>query len=225
MHLYPQIKVCGLTIPEEAVACARLGADAIGLVFYPPSPRYLELERAAEITAALPPAVAAVGVFVDPDWRFLSSVIDRCKLGVVQLHGNETPELARRIRDEWGVKVVKALFTAKAPGLDLAKDFSVAAYLVECGKGPLPGGNAEAWNWAAAADFARRYPTALAGGLAPDNVARAVAAALPAAVDASSGLESKPGRKDLTKVADFIRAVRGISPLYEASGLQPRPVF
>lgn len=225
MQPYPQIKICGLTSPEEAAACAELGADAVGLVFYPPSPRNLELAQAAAIAAALPSHVTAVGVFVNPDWSVLTSAIDRCKLGVVQLHGNETPELARRIRAELGVKVMKALFTGKTPGLDAANDFSVAAYLVECGIGPLPGGNAEAWNWGTAADFAKIHPTALAGGLTPGNVAQAIQAARPSAVDASSGLESGPGRKNISKVARFIDAVRTTSSLYDNQGIVPRPIF
>lgn len=225
MRSYPQIKICGLTNAEEAVACAQLGADAIGLVFFPRSPRHVEAEQAAAITAALPPGVTPVGVFVNPDWRFLDTVVKQCKLGGVQLHGNETPELARRVADELGVKVFKALFTGKSPGLDAANGFSVNAYLVECGKGPLPGGNAEVWNWAAAADFARNHPTVLAGGLRSDNVAQAVRAALPAAVDASSGLEATPGRKDLKKVEAFIGAVRETYPFYLETGVHPQLVF
>ncbi len=223
--IVPQIKICGLTDPDEAVACARLGADAIGLVFYPPSPRHLEMARAAEVAAALPSRVVAAGVFVDPDWELLTQAVDRCHLGVVQLHGHESPDFAARVRKKLGVTVWKGLFVAKAPYLTEADTYDVDAYLVECGKGLLPGGNAMVWNWGAAADFARAYPTVLAGGLDPDNVGRAIRAALPDAVDASSGLEARPGRKDLEKVARYIDAVKQTAAFYREQGGSPRSVF
>ena len=221
----PQIKICGLTDPEEAAACARLGADAIGLVFYPPSPRNLEMVRAAEVAAALPSHVVAAGVFVDPEWDLLVQAVDRCRLGVVQLHGDESPEFALRVREQLNITVWKALFATKAPSMSAAESYLVDAFLVECGKGPLPGGNAMVWDWGAAADFVRSYPTVLAGGLDPDNVGQAIRAALPDAVDASSGLEARPGRKDLKKVARYIDAVKQTASYYRAQGASPRPLF
>ena len=221
----PQIKICGLTVPEEATACAALGADAIGLIFFPPSPRNLALDQAARIVAALPAHVRATGVFVDATRAFLAEAIERCGLRVVQLHGNEPPDLAVWLQGQFQVKVIKALFATKAPHLDEAGRYAVAAYLVECGKGPLPGGNAMAWDWGAAADFIRRHPTVLAGGLDPDNVGRAIAAALPDAVDASSGLEATPGRKDLKKVEQFITAVRRAAEFYQDQGKRPTAIF
>lgn len=225
MNSYPQIKICGLTVPEEAAATAALGADAIGLVFFPPSPRHLELDQAERVAAALPPEVVPVGVFVNPTMDELGETIQRCGLGMIQLHGNEPPSLVRQIQERFSIRVMKGLFAAKSPSMADAETFSVAAYLVECGKGPLPGGNAEAWNWAEAAEFIKRHPTALAGGLAPDNVKQAIAAALPDAVDASSGLEASPGRKDLKKVEGFIAAVRETASFFQEQGRQPRPVF
>jgi phosphoribosylanthranilate isomerase len=221
----PQAKICGLTIPEEARQCAELGAAAIGLVFYPPSPRHVELDQAREICAALPGHVPAVGVFVNPTWEMVSQAIEQCPLGGVQLHGNEPADLAARLRATYSIKIVKALFASKAPGLTEASRYEVNAYLVECGKGRLPGGNAMVWDWGSAADFAHRYTTILAGGLAPDNVAQAIAAALPHAVDASSSLESAPGRKDLSKVEAFLTSVRQTAGLYAAKGKILRQVF
>lgn len=221
----PQIKVCGLTVPEEAAACATLGADAIGLVFYPPSPRYLELPQATTVAAALPAQVCTVGVFVDPSWGFLNEAIAACRLGAVQLHGRESGDFIDRLCRTFPVKVIKGLFATKAPRLEDADTYPASAFLVECGRGAQPGGNAQAWDWGAAADFARRYPTILAGGLTPDNVADAIAAARPAAVDASSGLEAAPGRKDLRKVERFIAAVRSTAALYEHTPAAVRPVF
>lgn len=211
---YPQIKVCGLTVAEQAKACAELGADAIGLVFYPKSPRNVSLEQAAAITSALPKHVAAVGVFVNPDVNFLHQAIEQCGLSVAQLHGNETPDFVAELRESARARIIKALFTGKPPDLNDAPKYDVDGYLVECGKGRLPGGNAMTWNWAIAEQFARSYPLVLAGGLTPANVTQAIKACLPDGVDASSGLEAGPGIKDLKKVKTFIEQVRRTRPMY-----------
>lgn len=222
---FPQIKVCGLTDPDEAAACAALGADAIGLVFHPPSPRYVTVRQAARIAAALPQGVPAVGVFVDPTWEAVSEAVAQCRLGAVQLHGAEPRAFIDRLRGTHAVRVIKVLFAARVPRLEDAGRYSVAAYLVECGRGVRPGGNALTWEWGVAAEFAQVYPTVLAGGLDPENVARAIGAALPDAVDASSGLEAGPGRKDLDKVARFVAAVRQTAPLYSARSRKLNPIF
>lgn len=213
-HTAPQAKICGLTVPEEASAIAALGASAIGLVFYPPSPRNVGLDQARIIQEALPPHVPAVGVFVDPDWDFLCRAVETCGLGGIQLHGNEPPDLVDRVRRTFNVRVIKGLFAARQPAMEDAGRYAPHAFLVEAGKGVLPGGNAETWDWAAAGSFASHNRTILAGGLNPDNVAQAMAACLPDAVDASSGLESAPGRKDLEKVKRFLSAVKRTAGIY-----------
>lgn len=222
---HPQIKVCGLTRPDEAVACADLGADAIGLVFYPKSPRNVTLEQAATITEQLPSHVAAVGVFVNPEIELLTQVITQCGLNAAQLHGAESPQFVTRVKQTTDAKIIKALFSAKAPGLNKADRYSVDAFLIECGRGQLPGGNAETWDWSLAEPFAHNYPLLLAGGLEPANVSQAIAASLPDAVDASSGLEASPGRKDLGKVAKFIHAVRQSTAGYPAGKRSIRSIF
>ena len=224
-RLYPQIKICGLTDPEEARACAQCGADAIGLVFYPPSPRHVTMEQAAAIAARLPDYVHAVGVFVNPDMGELERIIAHCGLSAVQLHGAEPPEFAGNLKNRTPAKVIKALFTAKPPGLADAYRYDVSGYLVECGKGRLPGGNAKAWNWALAEPFGRHYPLVLAGGLGPETVVRAISACWPDAVDASSGLEVAPGHKDLAKVESFIETVRQTSALYDTRNREIRSIF
>ncbi len=211
---YPQIKICGITRPDQAIACAQLGADAIGLVFYEKSPRNVTLEQAAAITAVLPPHVAAVGVFVDPDQEALIRTVDQCRLDIVQLHGSESPGFIAGLCKNLDTKIIKALFTARPPVLADAGNYDAAGYLVECGKGRLPGGNAMAWDWAVAKGFGRRYPLVLAGGLTPGNVPTAISACMPDAVDASSALEAGPGVKDLKKVAQFIARVHQTEPLY-----------
>lgn len=222
---FPYIKICGLTDPDEAAACARMGADAVGLVFYPPSPRNLEIDQAVAVAAALPARVVAAGVFVDPEWDLLAEAVSRCRLGIVQLHGRESPDVIQRVRTQLHVAVWKGLFVTKSPYMSEVDAYAADAYLVECGKGPLPGGNAMVWEWGAAADFVRSHPTVLAGGLDPDNVGRAIHAALPDAVDASSGLEARPGRKDLKKVARYIDEVKQTAAFYREKGIRPKQVF
>jgi phosphoribosylanthranilate isomerase/indole-3-glycerol phosphate synthase/phosphoribosylanthranilate isomerase len=205
---HPQVKVCGLTRVDEAQACAALGIDAVGLVFYPPSPRFVTEQRAREIADEIPASVATVGVFVDEPLDGILRKIERCRLRAVQLHGREPPELIDRLQRE-AVLVIKALFSRKSPGLARVADYTASAFLVECGSGRLPGGNAREWNWQEARAVGASRPLLLAGGLNPDNVADAIAAGLPDALDVSSGVERAPGRKDKTRVRRFMEAVAG----------------
>jgi phosphoribosylanthranilate isomerase len=201
-----QVKVCGLTRADEAVACAQAGVHAVGCVFYAKSPRCVTAAAAREIRRALPPEVSCVGVFVDEPFEGVMATASQAGLTAVQLHGNEPPVVVERLRRE-GLFVIKALFADRAPGLDEALNYSASAYLVECGRGVLPGGNAHAWEWGRAAALGERHPLILAGGLTPENAAQALRAALPDAVDVSSGVEAGPGRKDIRKVEQFIAAV------------------
>jgi len=212
---YPQVKICGLTLPHEAAQCAALGADAIGVVFFPRSPRHVTADQARAVVAALPETVAAVGVFVNASFSTIMARVECCGLSMAQLHGRESAGLAARLKTE-GVGVIKSLLVDGKPGFDDASGFDVDGYLVECAKGPLPGGNAMAWDWGVARDFGNRLPLVLAGGLSPDNVADAIGSALPAAVDVSSGVEASPGRKDPDRVARLIAAVRSTADLYAA---------
>jgi phosphoribosylanthranilate isomerase len=208
MSLYqPEIKICGLTRADHAVACAEAGADAIGLVFYPPSPRNLTPRQAREISLALPDRIARVGVFVDSPVPEILKRVDDCGLTTVQLHGQESPEVVDALCSR-GIRVIKALFIHKPPFISEVLHYHPeTTFLVECGKGRLPGGNALTWNWSAVKSFGLTYPLILAGGLGPDTIARAVSEADPDAVDVSSGVESGPGCKDILKVRALIRAI------------------
>jgi phosphoribosylanthranilate isomerase len=220
MNLYrPEIKICGLTYADEAVACAEAGADAIGLVFYPPSPRHLTPQQAREISMALPEHIARVGVFVDRPVSDILKRIDDCGLTAVQLHGQESPDVVMALCDR-GIQVIKALFIHKPPLVCEASRYPAAAFLVECGKGRLPGGNALTWNWGEVKSFGLSYPLILAGGLSPDTISQAVFEAGPDAVDVSSGVEVSPGRKDIQKVRALINAISHCS-----IGRQPRRIW
>ena len=207
MGSIPQIKICGLTIPEQARACADLGADAVGLIFYPKSPRFVDPESARAVCAALPPRVATVGVFVDEPLETIMATVRSCKLTAVQLHGRETPDLVQQLAGQ-SITVIKALYVEGEPSMDTAETFPAHAFLIECRKGILPGGNAMTWDWGAARDFGRRHPLVLAGGLDPENIGNAIHDAAPDAIDVSSGVEASPGIKDMKKVERFIQAVR-----------------
>ena len=202
----PQVKICGLTRVSEAQACVALGASAIGCVFYPPSPRNLTMVQARRICAALPPEAVSVGVFANATYDHIVQTVSFCSLQAVQLHGQEPPDLIAQLHRA-GLTVYKTLFSTRPPFLADADQYRASAYLVEYGQGRLPGGNAEAWNWQEARDVARTHPLILAGGLAPENVAAAIAMCEPDAVDVSSSVEAFPGRKDLDRVKAFIDQV------------------
>ena len=205
------LKVCGLTRPDNALECVAAGAQIIGLVFHDASPRNLSRDQAREITRILPQGVPAWGVFVDKSYEFIMERVARCHLDAVQLHGKESPELVSRLKGE-GLGVIKALFGARAPGFETAHTFSDAdAILVEYGKGTLPGGNAESWDYRRATGLTGQQPLVLAGGLTPENIATALAQARPAAVDVSSGVESDFGIKNPDRVNTLARAIQAFT--------------
>jgi len=205
-NFIPQVKICGLTLVEQALQCVNLGADAIGCVFYPKSPRHLTDHRAGEICSAVRDRVKTVGVFVNETFSSIMRRVEYCHLSAVQLHGQESSELVRRLCNQ-NLQVIKALFIDGYPSLKDAENYPASAFLVECGRGKLPGGNALQWNWDQARSFGEKYPLIIAGGLSPENVSHAIKVSYPHAVDVSSGVESSPGHKDIDKVSLFLDAV------------------
>ncbi len=198
-----QVKICGLTDPDVALECANLGADAIGLVFYPPSPRFVVDALALEISLALPEHVARVGVFVNDSFECIMHKVRDCGLTMAQLHGHESPEMAARLEEE-GVGVIKAFFVNNTPSFAAIGQYRASACLVECAGEKLPGGNAKTWAWRTARGISERMPLVLSGGLNPDNVSQAISDAMPDALDVSSGVEVSPGIKDMGKVKRFL---------------------
>ncbi len=204
----PWIKICGLTQVDNALEVAASGADAIGLVFFEKSPRNVTPDQAGQICTALPASVKTIGVFVNESYDAIMEKVGRCGLSGVQLHGNEPPGLVEKLVKE-DLVVIKALFAAKTPFLTQSREYENADYvLVEYGKGNLPGGNAESWNYEILSQMETRIPVILAGGLTPENVRQAIDACHPAGVDISSGVEKSHGIKDIEKVKAFINAVR-----------------
>lgn len=209
-----EVKICGITDEEAMDAAIEAGADYVGLVFFPPSPRNVSAERAAELVEFTPGEVTKVGLFVDPDDSTLDSVLTRVRLDLLQLHGAETPERVEAIRLEYGLPVMKVLSVSEAADLDAAEPYlAVADRLLFDAKPPkgalLPGGNAVSFDWTILAGRKWGLPWMLAGGLTSANVAEAIRISGAFAVDVSSGVESAPGIKDALKIQAFIRAVRG----------------
>jgi phosphoribosylanthranilate isomerase len=204
-----KIKICGITNLEDALLAAALGADALGFIFYPKSPRKVAPEAARQIIAQLPPFVAAVGVFVDEDAAVVRDLAARVGLDWVQLHGEESPDYCRSL----GRRVIKAFRIQDAESLrPLAayRDAAQALLLDTYKKGQV-GGTGAVFDWRLAREAKQYGPIILAGGLTPENVAQAIAAVLPAAVDAASGTEAAPGKKDPEKLRAFIAKVKGVS--------------
>lgn len=207
----PIVKICGLT-DEDAVATAvENGADMIGFVFFEKSPRNVSPDAVIEMLEDLPEDVQVVGLFVDPTDAEINRVMQRVRLDIVQLHGNETPERVDEIRLEFAVEVIKAIGVASAEDLKAAEAYVEAAdYLLFDAKPPAgadrPGGNANSFPWSLMKGWTHSAPWLLAGGLTPQNVAQALAESGAPGVDVSSGVESAPGVKDADKIAAFIAA-------------------
>ncbi len=196
-----RVKICGITHIDDALHAAESGADALGFVFYAKSPRHLTPEQARGIIATLPPFVTTVGLFVNEEPTRLRDISAYCGLDIVQLHGDEGPS-ACSIPPR---RVIKALRIKDAASLLGHADYQVSALLLDAWVAGSYGGTGEMFNWSLAADVARQRPVILAGGLTPENVAAAVRAVRPYAVDVSSGVEAAAGRKDPEKVAAFIK--------------------
>ena len=199
-----RVKICGITRSEDLQAAARAGADAIGLVFYPPSPRFLSVERAVEIRDALPPFVSAVALFVNPDAAQVAQVLGRVRPAMLQFHGEETPQFCA----QFGVPYIKACRVRKgADLLEYLRPFSTAAGWLLDSHVEEYGGVGERFDWSLA-PAVRDRPIILAGGLTRDNVAEAIRHVRPWGVDVTSGVESAKGVKDVAKIAAFIAEVR-----------------
>lgn len=200
-----RVKICGITSPADAQAAARLGADAIGLVFYEPSPRSVTIEQASAIAASVPPFVARVALFVNPAAAAVRAVLDGARIDLVQFHGEEDSAFCAG----FGVPYLKAVRVRK--GLNLLECLSpfrdAAGWLLDAYRPDYYGGTGETFDWGVVpAGLAR--PVVLSGGLTVGNVAEAVRRVRPWAVDVSSGVESSKGVKDADKMAAFIEGVR-----------------
>jgi len=206
-----RIKICGLTDPGEAREVACLGVDAIGLVFAR-SPRKVEPETARAIVAALPPLVQSVGVFVNETAEDIRRMVDFCGLDLVQLHGEEPPDVCAALFP----RVIKAVRVRSREDIVRAVPYRdvVRGFLLDAHSEKGHGGTGETfdWNLAIEAREVLSRPIVLAGGLRPENVREAVGMVRPWGIDASSGVETSPGRKDLYRVRSLVEAARSVEP-------------
>jgi phosphoribosylanthranilate isomerase len=203
-----RVKICGITRIEDGLAAVRSGADAIGFVFDPSSPRFIDGDRAADIARALPPFVTRVGLFVDADAGFVRRMLEAVPLDLLQFHGGEAPAFCQR----FGRPYIKAI--AMGEGVDIAyaaEHYTEAsALLLDAFVPGIPGGTGERFDWERVPEDIG-MPVVLAGGLTPQNVAQAISTVRPYAVDVSSGVEREKGIKDPARIEAFIQEVNRLS--------------
>ena len=205
-----QVKICGISDASGMAAAAEAGADLVGFVFFPPSPRAVTPAQAAAIAA---PGPARVGLFVDPTDDAIAAVLAALPLDAIQLHGEEAPARCAEVKARFGLPVMKALGIAGHDDLAALGAYAPAVdrFLLDAKAppgAPLPGGNAAPFDWSVLAGAAIPRPWLLAGGLTPGNVAEAIRIAGAPGVDVSSGVEAARGVKDPARIAAFVAAAR-----------------
>lgn len=201
-----RVKVCGITNLDDALAAAEAGADALGFNFYPRSPHYIKAFAATRIVTSLPPFVTPVGVFVNASQRRLRSVAARCAIHTVQLHGDELPAAVRALAP---LAVIKAFAVGRGFYPQVLKQYhGCAAFLLDTQVKGQRGGTGKIFDWQQARRATPYGRVILAGGLTPENVADAIATVRPYGVDVCTGVERRPGKKDLRRLREFIRQAR-----------------
>ncbi len=192
-----EIKICGISSPDDALVAVESGADALGFIFYPPSPRYVSPEVAAQIIRTVAGTVTTVGVFVNADVKTVMDTITLCRLDLIQIHGNESPEYCRQFPSS---RIIKACAPRTEHDLADLDRYDVRAFLIDTHDPNQHGGTGRLSNWTVASLIAKSHPLILAGGLTPENISEAITAVSPHAVDINSGVERAPGKKDPEKI-------------------------
>lgn len=202
-----RVKICGLTRPEDIDAAVSDGADAIGLVFYEPSPRAVSIAQARELAARVPAFVTVTGLFVNPERKWVEQVLEAVPLDLLQFHGDEPAEFCASFGRRW----IKAVRVREAGQIEAAfQEYrNASGLLVDAWDPNRYGGTGQSFNWSLI-PAERPLPLILAGGLTFANVADAIEQVRPWAVDVSGGVESGKGRKDATKLTDFFNEVRRV---------------
>jgi len=200
------VKICGITNAEDVRVAVEAGADAIGFIFVPNTPRYIEVADAQQIAAGIPERVKKVGVFVNDSVEAVNRAVREVPLDLVQLHGDETASFARLVE----APIIKAIRVRGAIDVEGFRAYKASAYLLDTYVEDAHGGTGKAFDWALALPVVNAgLRVLLSGGLGPENVAEAVRRVRPFGVDVSSGVEASPGRKDSEKVRAFIENARG----------------
>ena len=209
-----RIKICGITRNSDALAAVEAGADALGLVFYAESPRAVTVSEAQHIIHGLPPMVTLVGLFVNASAELVREAYTSLPLGLLQFHGDEDAHYCAAFERPW-MKAIRVANDSNVAAMMLPYE-GASALLLDTYKAGTPGGTGDTFNWDQAPSQ-RKCPLVLAGGLNPKNVAAAVAAVRPYAVDVSGGVEQSPGIKDYQKMSQFVSAVRSADLAREKS--------
>jgi phosphoribosylanthranilate isomerase len=204
-----EIKICGITRLEDALCAAEYGANAVGFIFHPASPRYITAEKVKAIVAGLPEGIMTVGVFVNREADEVEKTVALCGLDLIQLHGDESPEYCRRFPHE---RVIKAVFPRTPANLRGFDVYKVRAFLADARDAGRYGGTGKRPDWELAARLRESHPLILAGGLDAGNIAEALVAVSPHAVDINSGCERAPGIKDHDRMRQIIGMIRGAGP-------------
>jgi phosphoribosylanthranilate isomerase len=202
-----RVKICGLTSLDDAHQAVELGAWALGMIFWPQSPRVCPIEQAEAIGAQLHRRVELAGVFVNATLDEVAATADLCRFSLLQLHGDEGPAYCQEAARRTGCRVIKAARVRHAEDVQAVRAFRTDFHLLDARSEKAPGGTGESFDWELAKLHPKTPPVVLSGGLTPDNVAQAIGVAEPFAVDTASGTEAEPGRKDSAKVTAFFRAV------------------
>jgi phosphoribosylanthranilate isomerase len=204
------VKICGVTNRADAELAADLGAWAVGLIFHAPSPRACTAQDAEEIGAVLRRRVEVCGVFVNPTLDQVAEMADRAGLTLVQLHGDEGPAFCAEVARRTGARVIKAAPVRSLADLQALETFHTDFHLLDAHHPDLRGGTGSTFDWELVRKRRSPQPLIVSGGLAPDNVADAIAATRPFAVDVASGVEAEPGRKDPEKLEAFLSAALAV---------------
>lgn len=199
-----RVKICGITNVHDALAAADCGADAVGFVLYPSSPRYIDVKTVKNIISQLPPFVTTVGVFADTEEREIRSTVEECGLDVMQLQGDEPADFCRRL----GGRVIKAIRIRDKFSLNRMIPYKVRAFVLDTYREGQLGGTGETFDWSLAVEAKKFGKIILAGGLTPENIRQAIEQVRPYGVDVSSGVEERLGKKDHSKLKRFIETAK-----------------
>lgn len=203
------VKICGITDQDSLRAAITFGAEFAGFVFYPPSPRALSIQDAAELVNSMQRSIKAVGLFVNPTNEYLQDVLAAVPLDLIQLHGSESPQRVRKIKSQFGLPVIKAVSISCAADIRKAYAYERVANWILFDSKPetLPGGMGLKFDWSLLSNYRHSKPWMLAGGLNAHNVKDALSVLSPDIVDVSSGVEDSPGFKSPKKIQEFIETV------------------
>ena len=208
-----RVKICGITQLKGALAASAFGVDAVGFVFYDKSPRYIEPMKAATIIRNLPPFVSAVGLFVNATQTYINTVLECCPLGVLQLHGDETPEFCQ----SQARRVIKAIPVSSLQDLERAQQYDCPLLLDAKAPKGVYGGTGRSFDWSLLENFEHHFPLTLAGGLNINNIQAALSHRQWFALDVSSGVEISPGIKDYQKMKALMQRIHTIPTQVEVA--------